>query len=520
MALTKVSRGLLSTGIVDNSNATAITIDSSENVGIGKAVPAYILDIEGASPRMWMKDTTASGSHFEIGVDTSAVGLGNRANLPLNLFTNNTTRMTIASSGSVGIGGSTITDVNLLNIQGSGASKNIGVVFNDTNTSKIFAIQNGGSALKFFDYTASAERARIDASGNLLVGKTTTAFGTVGIRLEGPNGKIEATRNNNIVMDLNRLSGDGAIANFSKDGTTVGSWRSRSGLVSSLVLDPRSTNSGCGIGTTDGLAIVSTDNTGALVDSGKDLGQSGVRWRDLYLSGKANTGSITTDNANTQFNKISRTGAVALYVQQGDNTNDILQLRSGNGQAGTGTQQVTVKANGNLLVGTTTAGEGINYGSAGITTIKGTYGALIKSTGGSGYEVASFWNAATSGTRIQAVFRDSAAGTGRGTITTNGTSTSYNTSSDQRLKENIADADDAGSKIDAIQVRKYDWKADGSHQDYGMIAQELQAVAPEAVSGDADSEEMMGVDYSKLVPMLIKEIQSLRNRVAQLETGE
>jgi len=91
------------------------------------------------------------------------------------------------------------------------------------------------------------------------------------------------------------------------------------------------------------------------------------------------------------------------------------------------------------------------------------------------------------------------------------------TPSDQRLKENIADADDAGSKVDAIQVRKFDWKADGSHQDYGMIAQELQTVAPEAVSGDADSEDMMGVDYSKLVPMLIKEIQSLRNRVAQLE---
>jgi len=104
-----------------------------------------------------------------------------------------------------------------------------------------------------------------------------------------------------------------------------------------------------------------------------------------------------------------------------------------------------------------------------------------------------------------------------GTIQTFGSSTSFNTSSDQRLKENIADADDAGSKIDAIQVRKYDWKADGSHQDYGMVAQELQLVAPEAVSGDADSEEMMGVDYSKLVPLMLKEIQSLRNRVAQLE---
>jgi len=104
-----------------------------------------------------------------------------------------------------------------------------------------------------------------------------------------------------------------------------------------------------------------------------------------------------------------------------------------------------------------------------------------------------------------------------GSISVFANSVTYNTSSDQRLKQNIADADDAGSKIDAIQVKQFDWKADGEHQDYGMIAQELQTVAPEAVSGDADSEEMMGVDYSKLVPMLIKEIQSLRQRVASLE---
>jgi hypothetical protein len=105
-----------------------------------------------------------------------------------------------------------------------------------------------------------------------------------------------------------------------------------------------------------------------------------------------------------------------------------------------------------------------------------------------------------------------------GYIRTTGSSTSYVTSSDQRLKENIADADDAGSKIDSIQVRKYDWKADGSHQDYGMVAQELQTVAPEAVSAPEDPDEMMGVDYSKLVPMLVKEIQSLRARVNALET--
>mgnify|MGYP003120166763 CR=1 FL=1 len=78
---------------------------------------------------------------------------------------------TITTSGglttleSVGIGGTTVTDSNLLNLQGSSASVNIGVVFNDTNTSQIYGIQNVGSALKFHDYTASATRMVINSSG-------------------------------------------------------------------------------------------------------------------------------------------------------------------------------------------------------------------------------------------------------------------------------------------------------------------------------------------------------------------
>jgi len=66
-------------------------------------------------------------------------------------------------------------------------------------------------------------------------------------------------------------------------------------------------------------------------------------------------------------------------------------------------------------------------------------------------------------------------------------------------------------------VRQFDWEADGSHQRYGMVAQELTTVAPEAVTTPEDPDEMMGVDYSKLVPMLIKEIQTLRSRVSELE---
>ena len=110
------------------------------------------------------------------------------------------------------------------------------------------------------------------------------------------------------------------------------------------------------------------------------------------------------------------------------------------------------------------------------------------------------------------------AGTQTGYIYNNGSSTSYNTASDVRLKQNILDAEDAGSLIDDIQVRSFDWKETGEHQRFGMVAQELQTVVPEAVHQPKDADVMMGVDYSKLVPMLIKEIQSLRARVADLES--
>jgi hypothetical protein len=120
-------------------------------------------------------------------------------------------------------------------------------------------------------------------------------------------------------------------------------------------------------------------------------------------------------------------------------------------------------------------------------------------------------------TATQIDFRNGADGA-VGTVKSTVNATSYNTSSDQRLKENIVDAPSASDEIDAIQVRSFDWKANGLHQKYGMVAQELLSVVPDAVAQGDTEEDMMGVDYSKLVPMLVKEIQSLRARVADLES--
>ena len=104
-----------------------------------------------------------------------------------------------------------------------------------------------------------------------------------------------------------------------------------------------------------------------------------------------------------------------------------------------------------------------------------------------------------------------------GYINTTQSGVSLVQSSDQRLKENITDSGDSGSTIDAIQVRQFDWIANGKHQDYGFVAQELANAVPDAVFTGEDEDETMGVDYSKLVPILVKEVQALRSRVAELE---
>ena len=119
-----------------------------------------------------------------------------------------------------------------------------------------------------------------------------------------------------------------------------------------------------------------------------------------------------------------------------------------------------------------------------------------------------------------------------GTITTTASTTAYNTTSDHRLKENVADMTGAIDRVKALAPKRFNFTVAPNKTVDGFIAHEAQTVVPEAVTGthnevDADGNAVMqGIDQSKLVPLLtgalkeaITKIEALEARVTTLENA-
>ena len=218
-------------------------------------------------------------------------------------FVNDPNSVISVSGSNVGIG--TSSPVGLLDLEGSG---NASVNFSTTNdygaaTINILAGSLGSSGagigfnthLRFGTVTGKSgslsEKMRIDSSGNLLVGTTSSTPHTgtsTGVAIRNDGG-VFFTRANADVLNVNRTSSDGAIAQFRKDGSTVGS-------IGTFQDDLTIGTGDTGLKFSDSSDGIMPFNvsTNAFRDNAIDLGHSSVRFDDIY----ATNGTIQTSDRN------------------------------------------------------------------------------------------------------------------------------------------------------------------------------------------------------------------------------
>lgn len=452
-----LTSGYLVKGNGTSAVSASVVYDTGTNVGIGTASPGVKFQIQ---------QDQAAYSYFDYYNVTNGGGIVWRQ-IVRNLANTGTTSVDFAKLISSGF---TINN-------------------NDTGAANFTSFGIGG-----------AERMRIDASGNVGIG-TTSPGGTYGkLTVAGGIRTVEDTSSK---LELGRFSA-GAPNSYIKLSPNSASLRfTNADDTVDLVTLTNAGDLGIGTATPDVFGRSYTRTVGINSSGTSMLQINGTTYGgiDLGFNG-TRTANILAETAGFYLQTV---GAVPMVFT----TN--------------GSERARIDGSGNLLVGTTTSfGKLSVFGTAGFNA-----DANSSISGSGSYK----FRGAAAGTTITTYdylnytamqfIRDNGNPTNTvGSITCTDTATTYNTSSDRRLKKDIVPASEAGAIIDSINIVSHGWKSSDEVVPFGVVAQDLHAVAPQAVHAGDDADEIesvWGVDYSKLVPMLVKEIQSMRARLAELE---
>jgi len=480
MAITKVTRTLLSTGIVDNSNATAITIDSSENSTFSNSII--------------FSDSSYSAA-YSIRRNSDALILsGGTSGYYFNRSDNSATDLYINGSGSVGIGITSLNEgklhvksdgageVELLTLENStGTNGKTTLTFKTTSTdatksAQIFAERvnaSGHTDLAFRTYNGSTtEAVRIDHDGNVGIG-TTATDGMLTIKKTGSNIfgdsaiTIQSADTNQSTLALG-LTGSVAYVDSTESG---------SGTVLPLVFATGSTEK-MRIDSSGNLAVANGNQTAANVSSRIMFGNKGTF---------TDSGVGRAEICGVSEGALWYSGtALAFYTNPGPDVTGTTPV-----------ERMRIDSSGSVLVGRTSSLTDSKIQSdRGITIFypsTNNYWQMYRSSDNT--------FRFTNGTVYPYI---SAAG-------------AFTNSSDERLKENIVDSTHGLSSVLASNPRSFKFKhLDGKQ--VGFIAQELKGVIPEVVDGSEDDDDMMGVNYGALVAIAFKAIQEQQTIIDNLTT--
>ena len=224
---------------------------------------------------------------------------------------------------------------------------------------------------------------------------------------------------------------------------------------------------------------------------------------DNYVAGS--TGFfLNRDTGNVEFSDGTFRGA--LYSSTG--TIGGFTIGTDSLAAGSGSSFVEFGISTGIKVGTSTSVPGFGNSTTGFAVEPSTNSIFVSR---SDNFAASFNRNSFGAVTIFSCF-----GTIVGSVSVTSTNAAYNTTSDRRLKTSIMDAPEVGDLIDRLRVRDYEFIRAPGKRHLGFIAQELYGTYADAVTpGDFTDTivETWGVDHSKLVPLLVREIQSLRRRM-------
>jgi hypothetical protein len=386
--------------------------------------------------------------------------------------------------GNINIGNASDTVTNSFAIQSNKAIFSIAANggTNAAGTTITYTWGAGGQGPLIFNRSLGVETMRLGADGNVGIGTTTPA--TL-LYVKG-----NSLYNGNITADNSSTTG-GGVFTVRQNGVTSG-FMSTAGSVLGNTSRDLALFSETGLN-----QVFFTNDTERLrITSGGNVGIGTTSPTEKFIvagSGRF-TGQATNFSTGSRGVNIDITDASGLsriYAVAGTGTAGDLALGTD------GAERMRITSGGNVGIGTTSPGYALDVNG------------IIRSTGLGGFAIGN-----TGGIpRIQLnngnTFTFFAPADGLAPIV----ASSFNTSSDYRLKEDLKSINGL-DLVSKIKVYDYKWKSDETRA-YGVLAHELQEVIPQAVNGEKDGEQMQGVDYSKLVPILVQAIQELK---AEIET--